>query len=82
VLMCGFINMQYKFYVDGQWRYDESQPYVTGENGVVNTLLLATDYMDVDNEAFRRMVSQLYLLFETWLTGYLLLFLLSCSDME
>ncbi|XP_059447211.1 sucrose nonfermenting 4-like protein isoform X2 [Corylus avellana] len=46
---------QYKFYVDGQWRYDESQPYVPGEYGVVNTVLLATDYMDVDNEAFRRM---------------------------
>lgn len=46
---------QYKFYVDEQWRNDESQPSVTGDYGVVNTLLLATDYMDVDNEAFRRM---------------------------
>lgn len=82
MLMCGFINMQYKFYVDEQWRNDESQPSVTGDYGVVNTLLLATDYMDVDNEAFRRMVSQLYLLFGTWLQGCLLLFLLPCSDME
>ncbi|KAG2727155.1 hypothetical protein I3760_01G146300 [Carya illinoinensis] len=46
---------QYKFYVDGQWRYDESQHHESGEYGTVNTLLLATDYMDVDNEAFRRM---------------------------
>ncbi|XP_041026903.1 sucrose nonfermenting 4-like protein isoform X4 [Juglans microcarpa x Juglans regia] len=46
---------QYKFYVDGQWRYDESQHHESGEHGMVNTLLLATDYMDVDNEAFRRM---------------------------
>ncbi|KAF5465509.1 hypothetical protein F2P56_015510 [Juglans regia] len=46
---------QYKFYVDGQWRYDESQHHESGEYGMVNTLLLATDYMDVDNEAFRRM---------------------------
>ncbi|XP_062175177.1 sucrose nonfermenting 4-like protein isoform X3 [Alnus glutinosa] len=50
---------QYKFCVDEQWRNDESQPYVTGEYGVVNTLLLATDYMDVDNEAFRRMGADL-----------------------
>ncbi|KAB1214028.1 Sucrose nonfermenting 4-like protein [Morella rubra] len=52
-LMPGYY--QYKFYVDGQWRYDESQPYVTSEYGVVNTLSWAMDYMDVDNEAFRRM---------------------------
>ncbi|KAF1881503.1 hypothetical protein Lal_00021481 [Lupinus albus] len=62
---------QYKFYVDGEWRHDEHQPYVSGEYGIVNTVLLATDpnympvltrevpsgnNMDVDNEAFRRMV--------------------------
>ncbi|XP_019425810.1 PREDICTED: sucrose nonfermenting 4-like protein isoform X1 [Lupinus angustifolius] len=61
---------QYKFYVDGEWRHDEHQPYVSGEYGIVNTVLLATDpnyipvltreipsgnNMDVDNEAFRRM---------------------------
>ncbi|KAK7387879.1 hypothetical protein VNO78_22676 [Psophocarpus tetragonolobus] len=62
---------QYKFFVDGEWRHDEHQPYVSGEYGIVNTVLLATDpnivpvltpdivsgsNMDVDNEAFRRMV--------------------------
>ncbi|KAL2339062.1 hypothetical protein Fmac_013508 [Flemingia macrophylla] len=61
---------QYKFFVDGEWRHDERQPYVSGEYGIVNTVLLATDpnfvpgltpdmigsNMDVDNEAFRRMV--------------------------
>lgn len=63
--------MQYKFYVDGEWRHDEHQPYISGEYGIVNTVLLGTDpnflpvlppdivsgsSMDVDNEAFRRMV--------------------------
>ncbi|KAG7989508.1 hypothetical protein I3843_03G242600 [Carya illinoinensis] len=43
------------FYVDGQWRYDESQHHESGEYSIVNTLLLGMDYMDVDNEAFRRM---------------------------
>ncbi|GMY27692.1 sucrose nonfermenting 4-like protein [Fagus crenata] len=47
---------QYKFYVDGQWRYDESEPYVTGDYGIVNTLVVATDDMDVDNDSFRRTV--------------------------
>ncbi|XP_027368683.1 sucrose nonfermenting 4-like protein [Abrus precatorius] len=68
---------QYKFFVDGEWRHDEHQPYMSGEYGIVNTVLLATDpnmvpvltpdtvsgsNMDVDNEAFRRMVrvSQTY----------------------
>ncbi|TKY54130.1 Sucrose nonfermenting 4 protein [Spatholobus suberectus] len=61
---------QYKFFVDGEWRHDEHQPYVSGEYGIVNTVLLATDpnfvpiltpemvsgsNMDLDNEAFRRM---------------------------
>lgn len=63
--------MQYKFFVDGEWRHDEHQPYAHGQYGIVNTVLLATDpnympvitsdvapgnNMDVDNEAFRRMV--------------------------
>ncbi|KAJ6848271.1 sucrose nonfermenting 4-like protein [Iris pallida] len=34
---------QYKFYVDGEWRHDEHQPYVTGNYGIVNTLLLTRD---------------------------------------
>ena len=63
--------MQYKFFVDGEWRHDEHQPHVPGEYGMVNTVFLATDpnylpvltpevasgnNMDVDNEAFRRVV--------------------------
>ncbi|XP_065630896.1 sucrose nonfermenting 4-like protein isoform X2 [Quercus suber] len=47
---------QYKFYVDGQWRYDESEHHVSGEYGIVNTLHLSTDDMDVDTETFRRVV--------------------------
>ncbi|RZB64759.1 Sucrose nonfermenting 4-like protein isoform F [Glycine soja] len=62
---------QYKFFVDGEWRHDEHQPYVPGDYGIVNTVFLATDpnyipvlppdvasgnSMDVDNDAFRRMV--------------------------
>ncbi|CAJ2661980.1 sucrose nonfermenting 4-like protein [Trifolium pratense] len=62
---------QYKFFVDGEWRHDEHQPYVHGQYGIVNTVLLATDpnyiplitsdiasgnNMDVDNETFRRVV--------------------------
>ncbi|XP_047319386.1 sucrose nonfermenting 4-like protein isoform X2 [Impatiens glandulifera] len=60
---------EYKFFVDGEWRYDDRQPYASGNYGTVNTLLLArdSDYvttnqmnsgssMDVDNEAFRRLV--------------------------
>ncbi|XP_024985731.1 sucrose nonfermenting 4-like protein isoform X3 [Cynara cardunculus var. scolymus] len=63
---------QYKFIVDGEWRHDEHQPFVTGSYGTVNTVVLARepDYiptvlspqmtcgssMDVDNEAFQRVV--------------------------
>lgn len=32
--------MQYKFFVDGEWRHDEHQPFVTGNGGVVNTILI------------------------------------------
>eukprot|EP00268_Persea_americana_P060007 TRINITY_DN742_c1_g1_i3.p1 TRINITY_DN742_c1_g1~~TRINITY_DN742_c1_g1_i3.p1 ORF type:complete len:507 (+),score=91.92 TRINITY_DN742_c1_g1_i3:749-2269(+) len=49
---------QYKFYVDGEWRHDERQPFVNGNYGIVNTLFLAdTSFrssMDVDNDAFPR----------------------------
>ncbi|XP_020114101.1 sucrose nonfermenting 4-like protein [Ananas comosus] len=34
---------QYKFFVDGEWRHDERQPFVTGEYGIVNTLYLTGD---------------------------------------
>ncbi|XP_071723904.1 sucrose nonfermenting 4-like protein [Rutidosis leptorrhynchoides] len=41
---------QYKFLVDGEWKHDEHQPYVsTAEFGIVNTVLLAVEpnnYMD------------------------------------
>jgi hypothetical protein len=62
---------QYKFFVDGEWRHDENHPYVHGQYGIVNTVLLATDpnyiplitsdiasgnNMDVDNDTFRRVV--------------------------
>lgn len=63
---------RYKFIVDGEWRHDEHQPFVTGSYGTVNTVVLARepDYipsvpspqmtcgssMDVDNEAFQHVV--------------------------
>ncbi|KAH6819081.1 sucrose nonfermenting-like protein [Perilla frutescens var. frutescens] len=34
---------QYKFFVDGEWRHDEHQPYVSGNYGVVNTIFLARE---------------------------------------
>ncbi|PKI46484.1 hypothetical protein CRG98_033127 [Punica granatum] len=33
---------QYKFFVDGEWKHDEHQPYATSEYGIVNTIFLAT----------------------------------------
>ncbi|XP_076943979.1 sucrose nonfermenting 4-like protein [Bidens hawaiensis] len=63
---------QYKFIVDGEWRHDENQPFVSGNYSIVNTVLLnrEPDYnsavlsphttsgssMDVDNETFQRVV--------------------------
>ena len=35
-----FIFMQYKFFVDGECRHDEHQPFVTGNGGVVNTIFI------------------------------------------
>lgn len=35
--------MQYKFFVDGEWRHDEHQPYATSEYGIVNTIFLTAD---------------------------------------
>ncbi|KAK8689413.1 hypothetical protein V6N13_088134 [Hibiscus sabdariffa] len=34
---------QFKFYVDGEWRHDERQPFVNGNYGVVNTVYIARD---------------------------------------
>lgn len=60
--------MQFKFFVDGEWRHDEHQPFVTGNYGVVNTIFLAREpeiipaffnpenpgrsNMEVDNDLF------------------------------
>lgn len=39
--------MQYKFFVDGQWRHDEHQRSVSGNYGVVNTVFVPRElYMD------------------------------------
>lgn len=35
--------MQYKFYVDGEWRHDEQQAFVTGDYGIVNTLFVSRE---------------------------------------
>lgn len=73
MVSCCFAYKQYKFFVDGEWRHDEHEQYLTtSEYGIVNTVLLAMepDYiptmlnsdipsgsnMDVDNDAFRRLV--------------------------
>ncbi|XP_010528891.1 PREDICTED: sucrose nonfermenting 4-like protein isoform X2 [Tarenaya hassleriana] len=32
---------EYKFCVDGEWRHDEHQPFVTGSGGVVNAIIIA-----------------------------------------
>lgn len=34
---------QYKFYVDGEWKYDERLPYENGNYGIVNTLFLTRE---------------------------------------
>ncbi|GMI79324.1 homolog of yeast sucrose nonfermenting 4 [Hibiscus trionum] len=34
---------QFKFFVDGEWRHDERQPFVNGNYGVVNTVYIAKD---------------------------------------
>ncbi|KAF5935709.1 hypothetical protein HYC85_026838 [Camellia sinensis] len=38
-----FISVQYKFFVDGEWRHDEHQPFVSGNYGVVNSVFLARE---------------------------------------
>lgn len=65
--------MQYKFNVDGEWRHDEQQPFVSGNYGVVNTIYLGREpdilpasfsaealgrsHMEVDNVMFGHVVS-------------------------
>ncbi|KAG2694806.1 hypothetical protein I3843_08G159000 [Carya illinoinensis] len=34
---------EYKFCVDGQWRYDENQPFAEGACGLVNTIIIARE---------------------------------------
>lgn len=69
-----FHLMQYKFFVDGEWRHDEHQPFESGNYGVVNTIFLAREpgitnftsetpgrsNMDVDNDVFMRAVRILF----------------------
>ncbi|KAK7258878.1 hypothetical protein RIF29_24467 [Crotalaria pallida] len=58
---------QFKFNVDGEWRHDEHEPYVSGSYGVVNTIYLVREpditpailsaetprsHMEVDNDVF------------------------------
>ena len=65
--------MQYKFNVDGEWRYDEHQPFVSGAYGVVNNVRIPRESdigsvmfnsdtpgrsnMEVDENTFVRPVS-------------------------
>ncbi|KAG6764885.1 hypothetical protein POTOM_032374 [Populus tomentosa] len=61
-------NHQYKFCVDGEWRHDELQPHSTTEYGIVNIVqfnmeanfnpeMIPGSSMELDNEAFTRLVS-------------------------
>ncbi|THU62685.1 hypothetical protein C4D60_Mb01t07710 [Musa balbisiana] len=34
---------RYKFYVDGEWRHDERQPFATGNYGIVNTIYITRE---------------------------------------
>ncbi|KAK7269337.1 hypothetical protein RIF29_22062 [Crotalaria pallida] len=44
-VICGLPpgHHQYKFNVDGEWRHDEQQPFVSGNYGVVNTIYLVRE---------------------------------------
>ncbi|KAL7210396.1 hypothetical protein ACSBR1_031870 [Camellia fascicularis] len=71
-MQASMLCIQYKIVVDGEWQHDEHQPFENGNYGTVNTVFLAreSDYvpgilnpqmhsgsnMDVDNEAFQRLV--------------------------
>jgi hypothetical protein len=69
--------MQYKFCVDGEWRHDELQPHSTTEYGIVNIVqfnmeanynpeMIPGSSMELDNEAFTRLVRYI-LLWSSWL---------------
>ena len=54
--------VQYKFNVDGEWRHDEHQPFVSGDCGIVNTMYFVREAdmlppMEVDNDIFRPVAS-------------------------
>ncbi|KAJ4731246.1 5'-AMP-activated protein kinase subunit gamma [Rhynchospora pubera] len=36
---------QYKFFVDGEWKHDERQPFVMGNYGIVNTLIVESEQL-------------------------------------
>lgn len=40
--------LQYKFFVDGEWRHDERQPTISGEFGIVNTLYLTREFNQIN----------------------------------
>ena len=74
---CVYIYMQYKFCVDGEWRHDELQPHSTTEYGIVNIVqfnmevnfnpeMIPGSSMELDNEAFTRLVRYI-LLRSSWL---------------
>uniref|UniRef100_A0A2P2L3B6 Sucrose nonfermenting 4-like protein n=1 Tax=Rhizophora mucronata TaxID=61149 RepID=A0A2P2L3B6_RHIMU len=59
---------QYKFFVDGDWLYDEQQSCIQSEYGMVNAVNFSVEAnynftinpqtpMELDNEVFRRLVS-------------------------
>ncbi|CAL5438245.1 unnamed protein product [Camellia sinensis] len=70
-------KLRYKFFVDGEWRHDEHQPFVSGNYGVVNSVFLAREpdvipasytpetpgrsSMDVDNDPFFHFLEANYL---------------------
>ncbi|MBA0770921.1 hypothetical protein Gotri_019469 [Gossypium trilobum] len=41
---------QFKFFVDGEWRHDDRQPFVNGNYGVVNTVFIARE-LDVVSQS-------------------------------
>ncbi|CAL5403580.1 unnamed protein product [Camellia sinensis] len=60
-------KLRYKFFVDGEWRHDEHQPFVSGNYGVVNSVflklgsLMGRSSMDVDNDPFFHFLEANYL---------------------
>lgn len=81
--------MQYKFFVDGEWKHDEHQPFVSGTYGVVNTILINNEpsipnftpeapgrsNMEVDNDVAMPAVRFLFL------PNFQLVFFFGCSSL-